>query len=159
MRVFNLFVIPQERSDRDTGKARTLRVAAYEYFKKPQIADEELIETHKRMFWRDICLQRGWVFVDAYMDMLKDDVFAWSERTDFERLLKDCRAGKVDMIITRNMSRFCADIRACMDTLRMLAELDNRVDVLFLQEGVFCSVDKAANLLEQLAVYEKELKV
>ena len=159
MRVLNSYLIPTEKADEQTGELRRLRVAAYEYFKVPEAIEVEKLKKHKRIFWQDICLQRGWTFVDAYMDLLQENGIAWKERPDFDRLLCDCKDAKIDMVLTRNLSRFCPDIQACMETVRKLSQLDHRVDTMFLQEGVLCSVDQNMDILEQLTAYEKELSV
>ena len=51
--------------------------------------------------------ERGWEMADVYSD---DD---WSgldrDRPDFNRLLKDCENGKIDIVLCKDMSRFTRD--------------------------------------------------
>ncbi len=54
----------------------------------------------------------GWEYVGVYSDKVYTGTK--NARHDFERLLNDCRAGKIDMIITKSISRFARNI---VDTL------------------------------------------
>ena len=45
----------------------------------------------------------------------------WMEqREDFNRMLADCRKGKIDMILTKSLSRFARNTVDCLNTVRML---------------------------------------
>lgn len=155
MRAVRSFVIPGQRQDLKTATTPVLQVAGYEYFKNPQSADEKMLKAHKTELWQEICLQSGWILVDAYLDMLEADGKPYKGRLEFERLLQDCAMGNIDMIVTHSINRFCTDAQTCLETVRMLATLDHKVDVLFLQEGIHCSGDKNLGLLELLSEYEK----
>ena len=44
-------------------------------------------------------------------------------RTDFRRLLTDCRAGRIDRVVCKSLSRFSRNLRDCLSTLRELKAL------------------------------------
>jgi len=55
-------------------------------------------------------------------------------RAAFLKLLADCRAGKIDLIITKSVSRFGRNTVDCLNCVRELQELG--VDVLFEKESI-----------------------
>ena len=59
----------------------------------------------------------GWEYIGVYSD--KAYTGTKSARPDFERLIKDCKLGKIDMVITKSISRFA---RNTLDTLTITRE-------------------------------------
>ena len=45
------------------------------------------------------------------------------KRDEFNRMIADCRAGKIDMIITKSISRFARNTLDCLNYVRELKEL------------------------------------
>lgn len=45
------------------------------------------------------------------------------KRTEFQRLIKDCKRGKIDRIYTKSLSRFARNTKECLNTVRLLREL------------------------------------
>ena len=45
------------------------------------------------------------------------------KREDFNRLMADCRKGKIDKIVVKSISRFARNTRDCLATLRELSSL------------------------------------
>lgn len=63
----------------------------------------------------------GWEFVGVYSD---EAIIGTKEgRADFQRMLADCRDGKIDMIITKSISRFARNTVTLLETVRMLKAL------------------------------------
>ena len=58
----------------------------------------------------------GWVFCGVYADEALTGTKA--DRENFTRLLKDCRAGQVDMVITKSISRFARNTVTLLETVR-----------------------------------------
>lgn len=56
------------------------------------------------------------------------------KRTEFQRLLEDCRAGKIDRVITKSVSRFSRNTKDCLESLRELKTLG--VTVAFEKENI-----------------------
>ncbi len=46
------------------------------------------------------------------------------KREEFQRMLKDCRRGKIDRIIVKSISRFARNTKDCLSVLRELKELE-----------------------------------
>lgn len=72
----------------------------------------------------------GWVLYDIYAD---EGISGTStkNRTDFLRMIDDCKAGKIDMIIVKNIARFARNVVDCVATVRMLKALEKPVAVYF----------------------------
>ena len=57
-----------------------------------------------------------------------------AKRDDFNRLIADCKKGKIDRIITKSVSRFARNTVDCLQTVRMLSKLG--VTVCFEKEHI-----------------------
>ena len=60
----------------------------------------------------------GWRYVGAYADAALTGTK--EERPEFQRLLTDCRAGLIDMVITKSISRFARNTVTLLATVREL---------------------------------------
>lgn len=60
--------------------------------------------------------------VDIYAD---EGITGASEkkRGDFQRMLEDCRRGKIDKILVKSISRFARNTKDCLETVRELRTL------------------------------------
>lgn len=101
--------------------------------------------------------------IEEYPDAVLVDIYAdrgtsgtrTRNRTNFLRLIEDCRAGKVDAIITKSVSRFG---RNTVDTLVFTRELRSLgIDVYFEKENLHtCSAEGELLLTLMAAVAESE---
>lgn len=66
-----------------------------------------------------------WLLTDVYMDIATSKT--GSLRKEFNRMLEDCRSGKLDIVITKNISRFGRDTVEILDALNQLRTLGVRV--------------------------------
>ena len=56
------------------------------------------------------------------------------KRDEFKRMIKDCKAGKIDMIITKSISRFARNTLDCINYVRELKELG--IGIIFEKENI-----------------------
>lgn len=56
------------------------------------------------------------------------------KRDDFQRMLKDCRRGKIDRIVVKSISRFARNTKECLTVLRELKGLG--ISVLFEEDNI-----------------------
>lgn len=56
------------------------------------------------------------------------------KRDEFQRMMKDCRKGKIDRIYTKSISRFSRNTRDCLKSIRELKELG--VTIYFEKENI-----------------------
>lgn len=94
----------------------------------------------------------GWVFCGVYADEALSGTRA--DRENFARLLKDCRAGNVDMVITKSISRFARNTVTLLETVRELKLIG--VDVYFEEQNVHSISADGELMLSILASYAQE---
>ena len=94
----------------------------------------------------------GWryagVYADEAMTGTKDN------REDFQRMLMDCRNGKIDMIITKSTSRFARNTVTLLETVRELKAL--RIDVYFEEQNIHSLSADGELMLSIFASYAQE---
>ena len=56
------------------------------------------------------------------------------KRDEFNRMIVDCRAGKIDMIITKSISRFARNTLDCLNYVRELKDLG--IGIIFEKENI-----------------------
>ena len=103
----------------DKAKYEQLRVAAY---CRVSTDSEEQITSYKnqkKFYTEMINARKEWQFADLYADEGISGTRA-DKRKDFQRMINDCLAGKIDYIITKSVSRFARNTVDCLDTVRML---------------------------------------
>ena len=74
-----------------------------------------------------------WEFVDVYADKGITGT-STEKRDDFQRLLADCRRGRVDKILVKSSSRFARNAKECLEAVRELKALG--VGVCFEEQGI-----------------------
>ena len=67
------------------------------------------------------------------------------KREEFQRMLKDCRRGKIDRIIVKSISRFARNTKDCLSVLRELKDLG--ITVLFESQNI-----DTANITDEIMV-------
>lgn len=74
----------------------------------------------------------GWRYVGVYADAAKTGTKDF--RDEFKRLINDCRAGKINMVITKSISRFARNTVTLLKTVRELKALG--VDIFFEEQNI-----------------------
>ena len=81
-----------------------MRVAAYARVSNDKMAMVESLAAQVSYYSAHIQRNPQWIYVGVYADEglsgTKDN------RPEFQRLISDCYAGKIDMVITKSLSRF-----------------------------------------------------
>lgn len=75
-------------------------------------------------------------------------------RDGFQSLLADCRAGKIDIVLTKSISRFARNTVTLLDTIRELKALG--IDVFFEEQNIHSMSGDGELLLTILASYAQE---
>jgi DNA invertase Pin-like site-specific DNA recombinase len=96
--------------------------------------------------------RRGWEFAGVYADKAKTGTK--DTRPEFQRLLVDCRAGLIDLVITKSITRFARNTVTLLETVRELKLLD--VDVFFEKENIHSISGDGELMLTILASYAQE---
>jgi site-specific DNA recombinase len=71
------------------------------------------------------------------------------KREQFNKMIEDCKAGKIDMIITKSISRFARNTLDCLNYVRMLKE--QGIGVIFEKENINTLDSKGEVLLSILS--------
>ena len=94
----------------------------------------------------------GWIFCGIYAD---EAVTGTKDgRGQFQKLLTDCRAGKVDLVITKSISRFARNTVTLLQTVREFKNLG--VDVYFEEQNIHSLSSDGELFLTILASYAQE---
>ena len=113
--------------------ARKLRVAAYA--RVSSSSEDQLNSYHvQNQYYSELISGNpDWEMVDIYAD---EGITGTSieKREDFQRMMHDCRKGKIDRILVKSISRFARNTKDCLAAVRELKELG--VSVLFEEQGI-----------------------
>ena len=94
----------------------------------------------------------GWSYAGVYADRALTGTK--SERPEFQRLLADCRAGKIDLVLTKSISRFARNTVTLLETVRELKALG--IDVFFEEQNIHSMSGDGELMLTILASYAQE---
>ncbi len=94
----------------------------------------------------------GWSYCGVYADEALTGTK--DSRENFQRLLADCRAGLIDMVITKSISRFARNTLTLLSTVRELKDLG--VDVFFEEQNIHTMSADGELMLTILASYAQE---
>lgn len=125
--------ITQEDFYNDTSEKR---VAVYARVSTDGINQTSSYELQKNHYEDMINKRPGWTLVDIYAD---EGISGTSlqHRDAFKRLMRDYDAGKVDMIITKSVSRFARNIVDCIDNAIHLRALNPPIGIFFETESIY----------------------
>ena len=112
--------IPQEEENR-TIWSRQLRVAAYCRVSTPYEEQQQSLEKQIEYFTQYIKRNPFWRFVAVYADNASG--LHAKNRPGYQKMLKDCRKGKIDLILVKSLSRFGRDAKETMTTIRRLKQM------------------------------------
>ena len=108
------------------------RVAAYSRVSSGKDAMLHSLSAQISYYSNLIQNHKGWQYVGVYADEAltgtKDN------REKFQQMLADCRAGKIDMVITKSISRFARNTITLLESVRELKALG--VDVFFEEQNI-----------------------
>ncbi len=112
---------------------RKKRVAAYARVSTSSEALLHSLEVQTAYYTSVITSHPDWEFAGIYADKGISGT-GISDRREFQRLLSDCKAGRIDMILTKSVSRFSRNTVDLLQTVRRLKELG--IEVFFERENI-----------------------
>lgn len=134
---------------------RTLRVAAYCRVSTDDIDQAISIELQMRQYKEKIKSNPDWKYAGTYVDNGFSGTNT-AHRPGFLKLIEDARAGKIDMIITKAVSRFARNLLDCIGYIEELKNLDPPVRVFFEQENLDTGLQTSGIILFVLAMVAEE---
>ena len=145
----NLSVIRRAEQEEE----KTIKVAAYCRVSKDIEEQETSIQTQMESYDRIIREHQGWELAGIYADKGKTGTIR-AKRPQFEKMIADAKAGKIDMILAKSASRFA---RNTVDLLTVTRELkDYGVGVFFEKEKINTLSLQSEMLLTVYAAFAQE---
>lgn len=112
---------------------RQLRVAAYCRVSTKQEEQLNSYEVQVKHYTERIQSELKWTLVGIYADKGITGTSV-KKRDEFNKMIRKCKQGKIDMIITKSIARFARNTVDCLTHTRMLKDLG--VDVYFEEQGI-----------------------
>lgn len=144
-----LNIIPA-RAPESAIDGRVKRVAPYIRVSTDSDEQTSSYELQKNYFTEYVNAQPGWVLVDIYSDEGISGTQI-DHREGLQRLLSDCKAGKIDYIITKSISRFARNILDCLSMIEELKNLNPPVGVIFETDHIDTLAGENSILLSVMA--------
>lgn len=131
------------------------RVAVYVRVSTDNIQQTSSYELQKNYYEKLVNDHENWTLAGIYAD---EGISGTSlqHRESFLRMIEDCRAGKIDLIITKSVSRFARNIVDCIRTIDELKNLKEPVGVFFETEHIFSLKDDSEMSLSFTATMAQE---
>lgn len=119
----------------DAENEKCLRVAAYCRVSTLEEAQAGSFELQCQHYEEYIKNNAAWSFAGVFSD---EGVSGTSiaKRVGFIKMIEECRAGLIDLIVTKSVSRFARNTRDCLQVVRQLKQLNPPVGVYFETENM-----------------------
>lgn len=131
---------------------RKLRVAAYARVSSSKDAMLHSLSAQVSYYNKYISSHDDWELVGIYAD---EGISGTKEdRDEFQRMINDCRSGKIDLILTKAISRFARNTMTMLEIVRELKNLD--VDVFFEEQNLHSISSDGEMVLTLLASVAQE---
>ena len=128
---------------------KIIRVVAYARVSTDKDAAFHSLEAQTDYYRNYVQKHPDWELVGIYADNGISGTIA--DRPEFQRMLAECRAGKVDMVITKSITRFARNTVVLLKTVRELLSLG--IDCYFEKEQMHSNSLDGEFILSVLAAY------
>lgn len=155
-----LDVIPALPQDDIFDDKTVQRVAVYARVSTDDPRQTSSYELQKNHYTDMVEKHANWQLVDIYAD---EGISGTSlqHRDSFIRMIKDCNAGKIDLIVTKSVSRFARNILDCIGYVRKLKAMKPPIGVFFETENIHtlsASSEMSLSFISTLAQEESHTK-
>lgn len=151
----NYECIPAKEPVDYTDNYKAQRVAVYARVSTDSVQQTSSYELQKKYYEEFVAFHPLWTLVKIYAD---EGISGTSlkHRDSFRELIADCRTGKIDLIITKSVSRFARNVVDFLSTVQELAQLPHPVCVFFESEHFFSLKDDTQMALTFQATMAQE---
>lgn len=131
-----LDVIPALPQDSFYEDKREKRVAVYARVSTDDPRQTSSYELQKNHYQDVVTRHPGWRLIEIYAD---EGISGTSlqHRDAFIRMINDCHSGKIDLIVTKSVSRFARNVLDCIGYVRQLAALNPPIGIFFETENIY----------------------
>ena len=140
-------------TDESSREIRKLRVAAYCRVSTELEQQQSSYDIQIEYYTRHIMQNPNWIFAGVFADDGRSATNTF-RRDDFNQLMNQCMKGKVDMVITKSISRFARNTVDCISWVRKLKE--KNVAVYFEKENLNTLDDSTEMILTILSSQAQE---
>ena len=135
-----------------TSHKRKIRVAVYARVSTALSSQELSLESQMTAYQQKIAENPDMVLTEVYAD--EGISGTKNDRPEYQRMLSDCRAGKLDLLLTKSISRFARNTVTLLQTVRELKTLN--VDVYFEEQRIHSISAEGELMLTILASFAQE---
>ena len=131
------------------------RVAIYVRVSTDDIRQTTSYELQKKYYEDFVRRHPNWTLVKIYAD---EGISGTSlkHRDAFNEMIDHCRAGQIDLIVTKSVSRFARNVMITIGMARELAQLKSPVGIFFESEAIFSLNDDSQMALTFQATMAEE---
>lgn len=128
------YIAPRVNTSEDVkNKYKQKRVAAYCRVSTQQEEQINSYEVQTRHYTEKINSEPKWKLVRIFADKGISGT-STKHRDEFNKMIRMCKRGRIDMIITKSISRFARNTVDCLKYIRLLKDIN--VDVYFEEQGI-----------------------
>lgn len=131
---------------------KLVRVAAYARVSSDKDAMLHSLSSQVSYFSKMIQSHDSWKYVGVYSD--EGMTGTKIKRDGFQRMIQDAKAGKIDIIVTKSLSRFARNTVDCLKTIREMKAIN--VDIFFEEQNIHTLSANGEFLISLLAGYAQE---
>ena len=139
-------------------EAKLLRMAAYARTSSDSTDQQHSYAAQVKHYTEFIGRNPKWILADIYADEGLTGTDA-DKREDFQRMIADCKRGKIDRILVKSISRFARNTSDCLSVFRLLRSLG--VTVFFERENLDTAhmTDEFVLTMHGMAAQEESLTI
>ena len=131
---------------------KRIRVAAYARVSSDKDAAFHSLEAQIEYYRDYVAVHPDWDLISIYSD---NGISGTTDnRPEFQRMLRDCRDGKIDLVVTKSITRFARNIVVLLQTIRELKLLG--IDCYFEKEDMHSISPDGELMISLLAIYAEE---
>ena len=131
------------------------RVAVYARVSTSDVNQTTSFELQKHYYEEFVARHPKWKLVDIYADEGISGT-STTHRVEFNRMIADAKAGKIDLIITKSVSRFARNVEHFLQAVHSLANHNPRIGVFFESENIFSLKEDSQMMLSFQATMAEE---
>ena len=145
-----IVIQPNMKASKNTASRTKLRVAAYCRVSTEEEEQQGSFEIQKEFYTAKINSTPEWQLAGIYADDGISGVHT-KKRDGFNQMIQDCKKHKIDLILTKSISRFARNTVDSIQYVRMLKQFG--VTVIFEKENINTSTMNSEMLLTVLSAF------
>ena len=156
----NVKVIPAKPQKHPYTTDQHLRVGVYARVSTDDPNQTSSYILQKNYYEDMVSRNPNWELIDIYADEGISGT-SLNHRDEFRRLIDDCMAGKIDLIVTKSVSRFARNTEDCIHYVKQLANKRPPTGVIFEEQGIYTlseNIELSLTMNASMAQEESHIK-